>query len=116
MSKVWVRGLIMGWAVAVCEVCVAQSVALRDFTELVERSAPAVVNIRTTARLSQSKMQQFPELDENDPGWEFFRRFFPQPGPMPSPRPGPVPRTPRPDREMPRGQGSGFIISAGGYV
>jgi len=116
MSKVLVRGLIIVWALAVSEVCVAQSVALPDFTELVERSAPAVVNIRTTARISQSHMQQFPDLDENDPGWEFFRRFFPQPGPQPNPHQGPAPRTPRPDREMPRGQGSGFLISADGYV
>ncbi len=116
MSKVLVRGLIIVWALAVSEGCVAQSVALPDFTELVERSAPAVVNIRTTARISQSHMQQFPDLDENDPGWEFFRRFFPQPGPQPNPHQGPAPRTPRPDREMPRGQGSGFLISADGYV
>jgi serine protease Do len=87
-----------------------------DFADLVERAAPAVVNIRTTARLSQSHMQQFPDLDENDPGWEFFRRFFPQPGPQPNPHQGPMPRMPRPDREIPRGQGSGFIISADGYV
>jgi len=60
------------------------------------------VNIRTRRRLSQSKMQQFPELDENVPVG-IFRRFFPQPGPMPSPRPGPVPRA-RGRTRVPRGR------------
>jgi serine protease Do len=114
MFKVLVRNVSITGALALSGVCAAQP---PDFSDLVERAAPAVVNIRTTARLSQ-RMQQFPDLDENDPGWEFFRRFFPQPGPgpLPNPRQGPAPRMPRPDREVPRGQGSGFIISADGYV
>ncbi len=89
-------------------------VQLPDFTELVERVGPAVVNIRTTARLSTvhgRSMPQIPGLDENDPFYEFFRRFFPQPQPGPQQRPGP-----RGDRQVPRGLGSGFIISADGYV
>jgi serine protease Do len=112
----------MVWALALSQVSVAQPSFMPDFTDLVERTSSSVVNIRTTARLSQSHMQQFPDLDENDPGWEFFRRFFPQPGqpgqpgPMPNPHQGPMPRSPHPDREIPRGQGSGFIISADGYV
>jgi len=116
MGKALVGSIFLVVALAVSPACVAQTAGPADFSELVERTAPAVVNIRTTARLSQSRMQQFPDMDENDPGWEFFRRFFPQPGPNPNPRPGPMPRTPRPDREVPRGQGSGFIISADGYV
>jgi serine protease Do len=88
---------------------------LPDFAELVERSGPAVVNIRTTARLSSVHGRgapQIPGLDENDPFYEFFRRFFPQPQPgQPQPRPGP-----RGDRQIPRGLGSGFIISPDGYV
>jgi serine protease Do len=108
--------LLFVCALAISGLGAAQPATPPDFTELVERSAPAVVNIRTTARLSQSHMQQFPDMDENDPGWEFFRRFFPQPGPQPNPHQGPMPRMPRPDREIPRGQGSGFIVSADGYV
>jgi serine protease Do len=96
----------------------AQSTAaqLPDFADLVERAGPAVVNIRTTARLSAAHgrggMPQIPGLDENDPFYEFFRRFFPQPQPgQPPQRPGP-----RGDRQVPRGLGSGFVISADGYI
>ena len=88
---------------------------LPDFADLVERAGPAVVNIRTTARLGtihgRGGVPQIPGLDENDPFYEFFRRFFPQPGPGPQQRPGP-----RGDRQVPRGLGSGFIISADGYI
>ncbi len=90
-------------------------VQLPDFTELVERVGPAVVNIRTTTRLSavhgRGGMPQIPGLDENDPFYEFFRRFFPQPQPGPQQRPGP-----RGERQVPRGLGSGFIISSDGYL
>jgi serine protease Do len=88
------------------------TVQLPDFTTLVERAGPAVVNIRTIARIGGQALQQFPDLDESDPFYEFFRRFFPQPGPQ-QPRP---PRAPRGEREVPRGLGSGFIISSDGYV
>ncbi len=60
----------------------AQALQLPDFADLAERVGPAVVNIRTTARLSSNPSAQTPELDENDPFYEFFRRFFPQPGPQ----------------------------------
>ncbi len=116
MTKALIRALILACALAASGVCTAQPAALPDFADLVERTAPAVVNIRTTARVPASHMQQFPDLDENDPGWEFFRRFFPQPGPQPGPRQGPMPHSPHPDREMPRGQGSGFLISPDGYI
>ncbi len=88
----------------------AQTRELPDFTELVERQGPAVVNISTTQaarRQAAPNVPQAPEMDENDPFYDFFRRFVPrQP-----PGPGAGPRQPES-----RSLGSGFIISADGYI
>jgi serine protease Do len=91
-----------------------------DFTEIVEKTGPAVVNIRTTQRVRSGS----PQGDSDDPAdaemQEFFRRFFgvPIPG-RPSPQaPGSRGRKsdPKQQQEVPRGVGSGFVISADGYV
>ncbi|MEF8734422.1 MAG: DegQ family serine endoprotease [Candidatus Accumulibacter meliphilus] len=91
----------------------AQSRGLPDFTELVEKQGPAVVNISTTqsARGSGRGAHPFP-FDEDDPMFEFFRRFIPrQPG-VPG-MPG-IPDEPREFQS--RSLGSGFIVSADGYI
>lgn len=96
---------------------------LPDFTELVEKHGPAVVNVSTKTRAGNQRGQQ--QYDENDL-YEFFRRFMP-PEAMPNPRGNPNtpniprrnPRQPNPNQEAPLrdlGLGSGFIISADGYV
>jgi serine protease Do len=89
----------------------APQAVLPDFTELVERVGPAVVNIRTLER-GRAARQATPEMDENLE--EFFRRFgIPLPG-RPDPRRGAPPGT---DEEpTQRGVGSGFILSADGFV
>ena len=94
---------------------------LPDFADLVEKYGPAVVNINTEARAPTQ--QQIPGLSEDDPFYEFFRRFMPdqQPG-QPAPKGGPrgknapnAPNAPR-GRLRPFGLGSGFIISPDGYI
>lgn len=91
---------------------------LPDFTVLVEKAGPAVVNIRTTERAARTP-RGMPPLDENDPFYEFFRRFMPpgHPG-FGGGRPGPGPESEGDQRPEPRqrGVGSGFIISADGYL
>jgi serine protease Do len=94
---------------ALCLFVPLQSVAqLPDFTELVEKQGAAVVNISTTQSASRNALsRQLPQLDENDPFYEFFRRF--------------MPNNPNPGQQGPRGYqaqslGSGFIISADGYI
>lgn len=82
----------------------APLVSLPDFSALVERTGPAVVSIEARGE-SRAGRDDGPDDDQMQ---EFFRRFFGQP--MPG-QPGP--QTPR------RGgisYGSGFIISADGYV
>ncbi|MEO7152270.1 MAG: Do family serine endopeptidase [Burkholderiaceae bacterium] len=90
---------------------------LPDFAELVDKVGPAVVNIRTTERARAARSGSGgagPEMDEDM--LEFFRRFgLPIPN-QPSPR-GSRPGQPAPDAEpIQRGVGSGFIVSADGYV
>jgi serine protease Do len=85
---------------------------LPDFTELVDRVGPSVVNIRTVERGRAAR--QMPEMDENLE--EFFRRFgIPLPG-RPDPRRGAPPRGGGDEEPMQRGVGSGFILSNDGFV
>jgi serine protease Do len=80
--------------------------ALPDFTVLVEKNGPAVVNISTKQSLL-SGPQQFggdEGLSEDSPLYDFFRRFFGEDGPIPE------------DSDPGRSLGSGFIVSADGYV
>ena len=96
----------------------APSVAgLPDFTDLVEKTGPAVVNIRTTEKAKVS--QQGNAASEDEEMQEFFRRFFGAPIPPRQQQPAPRGRgkaAPDAEEEVPRGVGSGFIISADGYV
>jgi serine protease Do len=95
----------------------AQARALPDFSDLVDRQGPTVVNISTTQLRNQARNSpQIPQLDENDPLFDFFRRFIPrQPGPDQGPGQG-QPQPPQPREFESRSLGSGFIISADGYV
>ncbi|MCB1561561.1 MAG: trypsin-like peptidase domain-containing protein, partial [Xanthomonadales bacterium] len=80
-----------------------------DFTELVDKVSSAVVNVeatRTAEAAMRQRGQHGQQPDEQEVP-EIFRRFFGQPG-------GPGFRAPQPrDRTS---MGSGFIISADGYV
>src|SRR6185437_11885955 len=90
---------------------------LPDFADLVEKYGPAIVNINTETRMQPR--QGIPGLSEDDPFYEFFKRFMPpdQQGRQ-GPRGGegqkgtPAPRGPL----RPFGLGSGFIVSADGYI
>ena len=82
---------------AVPPVAVAPT-ALPDMRSIVAANAPAVVNIGVTGTRKTSNV---PQIDPDDPFYEFFRRFG---GRMPH---GATPV---------QGQGSGFIVSGDGTI
>ncbi len=110
--------LFVPFGVGVATPATAEAAALPDFTDLVDKVGPAVVNIRTTER--QKQMQPGAGGSEDEEMQEFFRRFFGQPAPrqpQPRNRRQPPQQQQQPDeQQVPRGVGSGFIISGDGYV
>ncbi|MEO7936354.1 MAG: DegQ family serine endoprotease [Dokdonella sp.] len=77
---------------------------LPDFTALVEKNAPAIVNVRATTTPKANPQSQFPDADQQQDVPEIFRRFF-----------GPIPRGQQPGGER-QSAGSGFIVSSDGYI
>ncbi len=92
----------------------AATAGLPEFTELIEKAGPAVVNIRTTEKIQSGQNAVGMEDEQMQ---EFFRRFFGAPVPKQQPAPKNRKQAPQQqEEEVPRGVGSGFIISQDGYV
>jgi serine protease Do len=116
----------------------AQVRGLPDFTELVEQVGPSVVNIRTSEKIKVRSPFGGGEDDEDSEGanplgsmdprmLEFFRRFgIPIPGVPNTPNSPSNPNAPKAapkkapsapqEIERQRGVGSGFILSADGFI
>ncbi|RTL47738.1 MAG: DegQ family serine endoprotease [Rhodocyclaceae bacterium] len=105
------RFFVLLWTVLVVSVSASSSAQgrdLPDFTDLVEKQGAAVVNISTTQVVKAGRANAQNPFDEDDPMFEFFRRFG-----MPRGGQG-MPESPREFEN--KGLGSGFIISADGYI
>ncbi|MDG9671560.1 DegQ family serine endoprotease [Hahella sp. CR1] len=81
----------------------AGAVDLPDFTGLVEKTSPAVVNISTVRKVGDDSAQYYFGGPEQDQIPEFFRHFFGDPYRR---------RGPQEAQSM----GSGFIVSKDGYI
>lgn len=82
-------------------------VGLPSFADVVERVAPAVVNVTVTSEAARTlSFHGYPglEIPDNLPLPEFFRRFFDERGSQSAPR------------RQTEGQGSGFLIDAEGHI
>lgn len=100
------RVLAVAYFLLLTSVSVAQTRILPDFTELAEKQGAAVVNISTTQVIRGRGATPLP-FDEDDPMFEFFKRF--------------MPRQPNGNGGVPRefenkSLGSGFIVSGDGYI
>jgi serine protease Do len=120
-------GLLMGYranastpaisAPAALQAAPASNIALPSFAQITAQNGPAVVNISVTGSTKtamadddeeddgQPASRRGPQIDPNDPFYEFFRQFgIPGAGGQSQ-------------RNVPtHGQGSGFIVSADGLV
>ena len=110
--SVGTANLVLGLASAHAQSGMASARALPDFADLVEQVGPSVVNIRTLEK-SRSASGGGAAEDEMQ---EFFRRFFGVPLPNAPRQPGPRSGRPQEEDARPRGVGSGFILSADGYI
>ena len=82
---------------------VAPVIAPTDFTQIVQRHGPAVVNISVSGMKKVAGPGIPPGLDPDDPFYPFFKRFGVPGG--------------QGEREMPvRGEGSGFIVDPNGII
>ena len=101
-------------AMAAAPVQVPVVTGLPDFSDLIDKVGPAVVNIRTTERVQRNG--GVPGEEEMQ---EFLRRFFGGQIPLPGGRRG-APGQGAPgaadEQQVTRGVGSGFIISGDGFV
>jgi len=79
------------------------TITLPDFATIVAQQGSAVVNISVTGSVKTAgrNTPNFPQMDPNDPFYEFFRHF----------------KVPTPQNKTPtHALGSGFIVSADGVV
>ncbi|UTH30277.1 DegQ family serine endoprotease [Ectopseudomonas hydrolytica] len=83
--------------------------SLPDFTALVEEASPAVVNISTRQKMPERSVAAQPGLPDLEGLPPMFREFFERSIPQ-------MPRNPGGRQREAQSLGSGFIISADGYV
>ena len=103
-------GFWMALVLGLMSAAQVQARALPDFSALVEEHSPVVVNISTTQKVKRGPGglppgMQMPDLPEDSPFNDLFKHFFGEGG-----------EGAPPEEFDARSLGSGFIISADGYI
>jgi serine protease Do len=104
MMKHWLLAIWLGLMPLLTQ---AQPRELPDFADLAEKQGVAVVNISATQVVRGHPRIGGMPFDEDDPAYEFFRRFAPRQFPS-------IPNLPREFEN--KSLGSGFIVSTDGYI
>lgn len=104
MLKNWLLAMWLGLFSILAQ---AQARDLPDFADLAEKQGVAVVNISATQVVRNHPRIGGMPFDEDDPAYEFFRRFAPKQFPG-------IPNMPREFEN--KSLGSGFIVSTEGYI
>ncbi len=104
VTKNWLLAIWLGLFSILAQ---AQSRDLPDFADLAEKQGIAVVNISATQVVRNHPRIGGMPFDEDDPAYEFFRRFAPKQFPS-------IPNMPREFEN--KSLGSGFIVSTDGYI
>lgn len=100
----WLSGLVLMLAAVLLTLPASSQDRPRSFADLADEVSPAVVNITTSTTVSTQLNPNMPQLPDGAPFEDFFNDFFNRDGQS---RP-----TPRQSQAL----GSGFVISADGYL
>jgi serine protease Do len=105
-SQIYSIGVLLTIALIFAQTITASARGAGDsFADLAERLSPSVVNITTTQTIAQPNRPPMPQVPEGSPFEDFFKDFLDQ--------------NPNGQNQKPRranALGSGFIISADGYI
>ncbi len=105
-SQTYLFGVVLTLALMLMQTIAASARGAGDsFADLAERLSPSVVNITTTQTIAQPNRPALPQVPKGSPFEDFFKDFLDQ---------GQNGQNPKPRRAT--ALGSGFIISADGYI
>ncbi len=104
--QIYSIGVLLTIALLIAQTITASARVVGDsFADLAEQLSPSVVNITTTQTIAQPNRPQMPQVPKGSPFEDFFKDFLDQ--------------NPNGQNQKPRratALGSGFIISADGYI